>query len=527
MGWGILEDRRTPRPSGTVPLGSKESTQDVESAELQHLKRKGQTILQPQPSDSINDPLNWSYTRKGTIFLIMLVAAIAIVGINQMLNTGLQILAVQFGTDFATIVRDLSPPTIAAQVIGLFVASATAAVWGKRVQFVIASIVIFFTMLAGYFANSLPYYQVVLIFSGFASAPVELLIAPVVSDMTFVHERGTLFALASMVGVIGTDASHIISGNIISRLGVNYTFIISFAVWAPIMVLIYFFVFETTYTRPASKAIKDNQSQSSGSTSDLEKERSRSKTTWEQLRIFQGRLTDRSFFLALVQPFPLVLFPSVVFCTIVYGAFSTWVTILGTVSLEVLAYPPYSLPPDQLAYITLPGSGVGFISSVVAGLLSDWLIKFMARRNGGIYEPEFRLLLMIPAVILSTVGFWLLGPAFAAGSSVVKLVGLSLLVSAGSPFAATASYNYIFDTQQRSSTEAFVTTSLFRAVFNFFGQMFVPTWFVRAGPVKVFTTLAILNLAISALTIPMYVFGKRIRGAVSRNAWLMKISGGD
>ena len=38
-------------------------------------------------------------------------------------------------------------------------------------------------------------------------------------------------------------------------------------------------------------------------------------------------------------------------------------------------------------------SGVGpflaaFVGNVIAGPLSDWTATFMARRNGGVYEPE-------------------------------------------------------------------------------------------------------------------------------------------
>jgi hypothetical protein len=243
---------------------------------------------------------------------------------------------------------------------------------------------------------------------------------------------------------------------------------------------------------------------------------SREPTRSEKLRVFRGRLTDTKFTKAFVKPFPLLVFPSVVFATIVHGAFGTWITIVNTIHLQVLAFPPYNLEPDKLAYITLPGSAVSFVASVASGLLVDWIIKFLSRRNRGIYEPEFRLLAMIPATILSTIGFLALGKAYAEQASVVKLVALGLFMNAASPFASAASFTYIFDTLQTSSTEAFVATSLFRGLFSFMALQFVPTWFANVGAIKVFTTLAILNLAFSGLTIPMYVFGKRMRGAVSK-----------
>jgi hypothetical protein len=238
-------------------------------------------------------------------------------------------------------------------------------------------------------------------------------------------------------------------------------------------------------------------------------------------------VTDRSFFKALLQPFPLLLFPPVIFATIVNGAFVTWLSVAGITRLQVISFPPYNLQPDKLAYIGLPGSFVALLASVGSGLLSDWSVKYMSRKNNGIYEPEFRLILMIPATIFSTIGFLTLGHAYAAHASVVKLVALELFFQIGSPFASSAAITYIFDclgnTRKNTTTEAFVATSLFKGLFSTIASTSVPTWFANAGPINCYTTLAVLNLCFSALTIPMYIYGKRIRGMVSSQfpAWLI------
>jgi len=219
-----------------------------------------------------------------------------------------------------------------------------------------------------------------------------------------------------------------------------------------------------------------------------------------------------------------MIFPSVLFSTIVNGAFMTWMIISGLVSFQVLAYPPYNLQPDMLAYIGLPGSVVGLFSAVAAGLLNDWVIKKLAKANNGVYEPEFRLLAMIPATIFTTCGFALLGGAYAEKASVVKIVALGVFFQLGAPFAISATLTYIFDTQGATSTEAFVATNLCKSIFVFIATTYVPAWFAKVGPRYCFNTLAILNLSFSMLTIPMYIFGKRARGMVSRNAKLMKIA---
>jgi hypothetical protein len=210
-----------------------------------------------------------------------------------------------------------------------------------------------------------------------------------------------------------------------------------------------------------------------------------------------------------------MIFPAVQFSTVVNGAFITWSMMSGIISHQVLLYPPYDLQPDVLAYLGLPGSVVSLVFAVIAGLSSDKLIQFMAHRNNGIYEPEYRLLLMLPAVIFSTLGFLLLGPLYANHAAVWKLVMTGLVFHISGPFAGSATVTYIFDTMQHQSTEAFVATSLFKHLFVFLATSYVPTWFAKVGAVRAYNTLAVLNLSFAALTIPMYMYGKRMRGWVS------------
>jgi hypothetical protein len=343
-------------------------------------------------------------------------------------------------------------------------------------------------------------------------------------------------------------------------LGIKYTFIISFAVVCVLALFIYLFVWETTFyrntpeVRPPGEiseatAEKDDTSSSiSGSKTDLEKKGfdvaktetvetkafdvaqieavsptttglpsgpPDAKYTWrQQQKVFRGRITKRSLLQAIVQPFPLLLFPSVVFSTIVHGAFMSWLIMSGLLKFQVMAYPPYNLKPDMLAYINLPGSVVNLFTAIFSGLFSDWLIKFMSRRNKGVYEPEFRLLLMLPAAIFSTMAFLLLGRAYEYKWSVGKIIACGLCFHISVPFATNASMTYIYDTQRTTTTEAVVASSLVKSVFAYFVTTYVPTWFAKVGPLRAFNTLAVLNICFAALTIPMYIFGKKLRGAV-------------
>lgn len=239
-------------------------------------------------------------------------------------------------------------------------------------------------------------------------------------------------------------------------------------------------------------------------------------TLRQRLVVFRGRVTTRKFWKALIEPIPLFSYPAVFFGTIMNGAYLTWMTTNAVLIQQVLHGPPYNLRPDQLAYVALPGSGMNLIGSIVGGLLSDYLIKALSKRNKGIYEPEFRILMMIPAFIFSTAGFLAMGRVFAAESSVVTMVATSVLFPLAMPFATLATVPYIYDTMHSASIEGFVYILVFRHMFIFIVINNIPMWFHNAGPMKVHDTLMYINFAVSALAIPVYVYGKRMRGAVSQ-----------
>ncbi|KAM3087908.1 hypothetical protein ACMFMG_001977 [Clarireedia jacksonii] len=71
MAWGVLDDHRLTNVPGTT-LFDKESANLADGIEVDpNLKKAGSIVLIPQPSDSINDPLNWPTTRKNVIIWIL------------------------------------------------------------------------------------------------------------------------------------------------------------------------------------------------------------------------------------------------------------------------------------------------------------------------------------------------------------------------------------------------------------------------------------------------------------------------
>lgn len=214
---------------------------------------------------------------------------------------------------------------------------------------------------------------------------------------------------AAMLSVI---ISQVISGQIVQNLGIEYTFGITAIIYLPLVLGMFFLVPETAYnpTTPLPRPEMEPEEKATKlegitiQTTELALPE-RKHSFRQSLSLFGGRVSDEKFAKLVIKPLPLVTFPAVIFSTIVYGSFFTWLLAVSIIAVTIFGAPPYNLTPSQIGLTNLPLLAVGLIGSPLSGWLADWTVKQLARQNKGVYEPEFRLLLMIPAVIFSTAGF--------------------------------------------------------------------------------------------------------------------------
>ncbi|KAF3053760.1 hypothetical protein E8E11_001901 [Didymella keratinophila] len=513
MGLGVLEDRQMAAPPGTSTLGA---------SDVAGLKRDGDIVLQPQPSDSPNDPLNWSAVRKEVIMVILAFSSGVTTALGPMVTPGLPLIAHKY---------NVSIDMVASLVIGFlafwigfttFFTAAGANIWGKRPFFIISTIVLLVTNIWGYFTTSFVSLAVMRVIQGIASAPLETLVTSAVSDMYYVHQRGVRISLWGCMLASGVLLGQTIAGVIIENISFEATFGISALIFIPILIGMYFFVVETTYygARPGSQQeFEPEEKSSTWSEYGEEKE-----TCRQQLAIFRGRLSKESFWSNVWKPVPLIAYPAVLFSTVVYGTYFTWLLTISVLSVSIFSAPPYSLGPAQVGLTNLPLLVVGLIGSPLSGWTADFVAKLMARRNKGVFEPEFRLTLMLPAVIFATIGFLGFGISAQRGDSIYQLIAFMSIHSFSVPFASTASLTYVIDCHPKDANQAFVTINFTKAVLTFVATTYANGVMASIGPSKVFVAITMINLGVCALTLPAYVFGKRFRSLVARSSLGQKLS---
>ncbi|KAF2024085.1 MFS transporter-like protein [Setomelanomma holmii] len=518
MGWGVLEDRHMASPPGTATIGA-----DTASG----LKRHGNIILQPQPSDNPNDPLNWSPIWKESIMLILAFSSGVTTALGPMVTPGITVIAKKY---------NVSLDMVASLIIGFlafwigfttFFTAAGANIWGKRPFFVISTLVLLATNIWGYFTTSFVSLAVMRVVQGMASAPLETLVTSTVSDMYFVHQRGVRISVWGCMLASGVLLGQTIAGAIIENISFEATFGISALIFIPILFGIYFFVVETSYfgPRPSSVPVKYVPGEKDMSFLDIEEVDEPRESYRKRLQVFRGRMNQESFWKNVWKPVPLIAYPAVLFSTVVYGSYFTWLLTISVLSVSVFSAPPYALGPAQVGLTNLPLLAISLIGSPLSGWSADAIAKFMARRNNGIFEPEFRLVLMIPATILATVGFLGFGVSAQNGLPLPYLITFMSIHSLSVPFASTASLTYVIDCHPRDANQAFVTINFTKAVFTFAATTWANGWMAQVGPREVFAIITVVNLAVCGLTVPAYVFGKRFRSRVARSAFGQKLSG--
>ena len=451
---------------------------------------------------------------KESIMVILAFSSGVTTALGPMVTPGIPLIAKKY---------NVSLDMVASLIIGFlafwigfttFFTAAGANIWGKRPFFVISTVVLLATNVWGYFTTSFTSLAVMRVVQGMASAPLETLVTSTVSDMYFVHQRGTRISVWGCMLASGVLLGQTIAGAIIENVSFEATFGISALIFIPMLFGIYFFVVETTYNgaRPSSIAAKKVPGEKDMSFLDIDEPK---ETYRQQLRLFRGRLNQESFWKNAWKPVPLIAYPAVLFSTVVYGSYFTWLLTISVLSVSVFSAPPYALGPAQIGLTNLPLLVVALIGSPLSGWSADAIAKFMARRNGGMFEPEFRLVLMIPATLFATIGFLGFGMSAQQGLPIVWPIVFMSIHSLSVPFASTASLTYVIDCHPRDANQAFVTINFTKAVFTFAATTYANGWMASVGPRGVFDVITLINLGICLLTIPAYVFGKRFRSYVS------------
>ena len=216
----------SPFPPGSRPSSARPSFRrrhSTQSVEEKKRTRDGKMILDPQPDDSLNDPLNWPTWRRDV--------ALVSLGFYCMLGGGMTpVLAAGFSNVAAS--YHVSIPQVALTTglymlglgLGSVVMSPTAIIYGKRPVYLVGIILFIISAVWCALSPNYPSLVVARIFMGFAVSPVECLPSATIAEIFYLHERAYRLGIYTLLLLSGKNLIPLVSAAIIQGLDWQWVF---------------------------------------------------------------------------------------------------------------------------------------------------------------------------------------------------------------------------------------------------------------------------------------------------------------
>ncbi|KAL3485849.1 major facilitator superfamily domain-containing protein [Aspergillus germanicus] len=535
MAFGILSPSHGPQHVGGTSLLDTSRVDGVVSATaLEHgTGRHSNTVLIPQPSRDPDDPLRWPLWQRDLMFFMYIYCTILCVGgIGPMLSASAAVLAESFHVSYTDVTLLTGYNTCAVGAGGILL-SALSRKCGKRPGFIFSMICAFVGTIWGGAATSYISLLGARILQGFGVSMFESVMFAVIGDLYYVHERGTRVAALTIAisGVANLPA--LLSGLITDRLGWRWNFWMLAIFLGLGLGLVLLFAWETAFERheeavssdidpperTSEKTPKPQQAQSEAieDIDTIDTTVAKRKPFLHRLSPFSGVHSEMPVWQMLVNPFLILIHPAVIWATVLLAISTAWYVVVSFVVAQIFTAPPYYLEAVDIGYMSAGPTIGGTLGSIVCGLISDPLAQALARRNRGVYEPEFRLVLMIPMVITTALGWFLFGNLVVAGKSPVIIAIVWAVTTTSMQFCMSAIGAYILDGYPSISAEVFIIGMVTKN-FVFFGLSFgVNNWVAAWGPAKVFDTIGAIQVALCLLSGGVWVFGKKWRARFYKN----------
>lgn len=245
----------------------------------------------------------------------------------------------------------------------------------------------------------------------------------------------------------------------------------------------------------------------------------------DTIKPWNGRLTNANWFLVALRPFVLFAYPSVLWSTLVYSLSVGWLIVLSESVSHVYANrESYNFTSLQVGLVYISPFVGGVFGTAIAGKGSDYVVRYLSRRNGGVYEPEFRLIMAIPIAITTAIG--LMGFGWSAEERDLWIVPTIFfgIISFGCSLGATTAITFCVDSYRQYAGEALVTLNFSKNIFHgLVFSLFFPGWLEEDGSKEVFLIIGGIQIACLLSTIPMYIYGKRARMWTVRQNFMAKL----
>jgi len=493
-------------------------------------------ILVPQPSEDPNDPLNWPQWEKELCLATIAFGSIVNAAVfGPLLSAATVAIALKYNVTITASAELSGYQLLVVGATGPFVSSISRK-WGKRPVFIFSSLMGLIGTIVGGCASNYNALLTGRILQGFATSAYESISLATVGDMYFVHERGSRLSIINFILAAISNFVAVIAGPIAANLGVDYNFWILIPFSALQLIMLLLFVPETCYRRASIYNIDESSAENLAQLSELEKRAhehsekdepgvQRTTTTdsgyrpppprksyWKRLAVVTGTYTKDNVVKMLLANIVIISNLGASWVIFISGLCVAWYVAVSFIAATILSFPPYNFNAAQVGYFSVGAFIGGILASLFIGFSSDPSIKYLAGRNHGVYEPEFRIWQMIPGSIFTIAGLYGFGYGAQSAITVYGLAAIHGIMLFGITIIAICTTNYALDSYREHSTEIYIMSMIFKNFFFYGLSTFVNNWLADSGPGVMFLTFGSITVGLCLTSIPMYIYGKRYRG---------------
>lgn len=506
-------------------------------------RNKDGIILLPQPSDLPNDPLNWSRPRKLWHFFLLSFITALTAAISNDAGASQDSLNELYGISYDSM-------NTGAGVLFLFIGwsciffAPASSLYGRRITYLIC-------LLAGtlgsvWFALSKRTADTIWsqAFVGMSEACAEAQVQQSLADIFFQHQLGsvlTVYIMSTSIGTfLGPLIAHIISesqsfrwvgwwGAIIT--GITLVVTLFFCEETVFDRTKYFPVFESNTPNEESQEVgeKDEKTVEIGTQKEEPEEPGYinvdEEARNEKMMPFHKRIAVitpssyiegwgfRQYVKRFVVYFKVFTLPAVWLSGLLWGLQDAYMSFFLTTQDTYFYDDPWNFSGTGVGVMnvaTLIGAVLGCIMS---GVLSDKHVLWIARRNNGVYEPEYRLWLLFITMIISPLGLLLFGIGAAkngAWPTWTVYGGLGLIGFGWGSIGDTA-MSYLMDAYPETVIQGMVGVSIINNTLACIFTFTCSLWLDKSGTQNVYIVLAVIDFVSIAFIIPTLKWGKSWR----------------
>ncbi|KAF3386487.1 hypothetical protein F1880_000082 [Penicillium rolfsii] len=502
---------------------------------------EGSIIYIPTPTADPQDPMNMPIWQK--IVVLTVISTFSTLSVSLVSGFGgvITFYVPEYsaaGKDYAAISQLMTYPTLF-MGIGNLIGMPLAIAVGRRIVLLVFTLILILAAVLSAKAENYEWHLGARMVLGLCAGQSEALVPMITQEIFFLHERSKYLMVQQAIQVVLTTIWTLFASPIAGGITPQGWYGLGAGLAGLQFLVALVLLPETKYDRGLTAYQETGSDESPATPMDIEddgpvkptmivcKERppldfvNYAPRTWKSdMRLWVGKPEWHKAVDVLKQTFQLLLFPNVFWALCINGLTIGVNIAIATTYGTILTSAPYHWPDSSTSYVNCGQIIVALIALPLLGTGSDALIKWFARRNGGMHEPETRIIPLIIPVIVGAFTAVLYGQGAAHPEKYHWFVYAWAVAAYYFCFvgANIVAITYLLDSYPARAGPLLVIICAFRGFISF-GTSYGTTAFVENnGYDGAFGTFGALTGALGLLGVPIYLWGKDIRKFTGRFA---------